>query len=203
MNKIKLNILSSFVFIFFSLIFAQSEEILILDINIEGNKRLSNQDILRNARLFKGMTLSGPEIQQGIKRLWKLERFRDIQILVDNETDNGISLRIIVDEFPTLGKIKFKGNKKKSSRALLDELELETGQILSDRLLFDAKEKIKSIYAEKHYHNIEISTTLSQGRADYIKDIEFLILPCTHYPLISNEINTPVKTFSAEAVRAL
>ncbi len=175
MNKIKLNILSSFVFIFFSLIFAQSEEILILDINIEGNKRLSNQDILRNARLFKGMTLSGPEIQQGIKRLWKLERFRDIQILVDNETDNGISLRIIVDEFPTLGKIKFKGNKKKSSRALLDELELETGQILSDRLLFDAKEKIKSIYAEKHYHNIEISTTLSQGRADYIKDIEFLI----------------------------
>ena len=59
-----------------------SDQILILDINIEGNKRLSNQDILRNARLFKGMTLSGPEIQQGIKRLWRLERFRDIQIFV-------------------------------------------------------------------------------------------------------------------------
>ena len=74
----------------FSSLFAQSENILILDIAVEGNQRLSQQDILRNARLNKGLTIQGPEIQQAIKRLWKLKRFGNIQILVDEENVNKI-----------------------------------------------------------------------------------------------------------------
>ena len=77
--------------ILFTCLFSQDDNILILDIVVEGNQRLSQQDILRNARLFKGMTIQGPEIQQAIKRLWKLKRFGNIQILIDNETDKGIS----------------------------------------------------------------------------------------------------------------
>ena len=95
------------VIILFSSLFSQSDSILILDIVVEGNQRLSNQDILRNARLFKGMTIQGPEIQQAIKRLWKLKRFGNIQIFVDEETNEGLYLRIIVEEYPVLGEIKF------------------------------------------------------------------------------------------------
>ena len=98
----------------FSSLFSQSENILILDIAVEGNQRLSQQDILRNARLNKGMTIQGPEIQQAIKRLWKLKRFGNIQILVDEEREEGIYLRIVVEEFPLLGEIEFEGHKKKS-----------------------------------------------------------------------------------------
>ena len=86
----------------FASLFSQNENILILDVSVEGNQRLSQQDILRNARLFKGMTIQGPEIQQAIKRLWKLKRFGNIQILIDNETEEGLFLRIIVEEFPVL-----------------------------------------------------------------------------------------------------
>ncbi len=96
----------------FSSLFSQSENITILDISVEGNQRLSQQDILRNARLNKGMTIQGPEIQQAIKRLWKLKRFGNIQIFVDEETEEGIDLRIVVEEFPLLGEIEFEGNKK-------------------------------------------------------------------------------------------
>ena len=150
-NKIILMIL-------FSFLYSQNETILILGVIVEGNQRLSDEDIIRNARLFEGMTIKGPEIQEAIKRLWKLKRFGNIQIIVDEETNEGLYLRIIVEELPVLGEIAFEGNKKISRRSLLQELNLQTGQILSEYAIFEAMEKIRSLYAEKHYHNITIDT---------------------------------------------
>ena len=98
--------------ILFTFLFSQNDDIRIMDITVEGNQRLSAQDIQRNARLYKGMSIQGPEIQEAIKRLWNLKRFGNIQILVDNETDDGIYLRIIVEENPTLGEVEYDGNKK-------------------------------------------------------------------------------------------
>ena len=161
--------------ILISNLFSQNDPILILDITIEGNQRISKEDVLRNARLYKGMTIQGPEIQQAIKRLWKLKRFGDIQILVDDETDEGLSLRIIVEEFPILGEIDFEGNKKKSKRALMEELELQSGQILSEHSVFEAMEKIKTLYAEKHYHNAMVDTIYYPGEKNFTENLKFII----------------------------
>ena len=57
---------------FFANLFSQSVEIRIMDITVEGNQRFTAQDVQRNARLYKGMTIKGPEIQQAIKRLWNI-----------------------------------------------------------------------------------------------------------------------------------
>ena len=61
--------------IFISIILSQNESILILKIDVIGNQRLSKEDVIRNARLYEGMEIGGSEIQQAIKRLWKLNRF--------------------------------------------------------------------------------------------------------------------------------
>ncbi len=158
-----------------TLLFSQNDEIQILDIVVEGNQRLSDQDIQRNARLYKGMDIKGPEIQQAIKRLWNLNRFGNIQILVDEETDEGIYLRIIIEEYPSLGEVEFEGNKKKSKRSLNEELELNTGQILSEYAVFEAMEKIKSLYAEKHYHAVIIDTIYTPSETEFSQNIKFII----------------------------
>jgi len=156
-------------------LFSQNEEIRIMDITVEGNQRLSAQDVQRNARLYKGMTIQGPEIQQAIKRLWHLKRFGNIQIMVDDETEEGIYLRIVVEEYPILGEVTYEGNKKKSKRTLNEELELQTGQILSEYAIFEAMEKIKSLYAEKHFHSIIIDTVYTSGEKDYTQNLKFVI----------------------------
>ena len=161
--------------ILFAFLFSQDDDIHIIDIRVEGNQRLSAQDIQRNARLYKGISIQGPEIQQAIKRLWNLKRFGNIQILVDDETDDGIYLRIIVEENPTLGEVEYEGNKKKSKRSLDEELELNTGQILSEYAVFEAMEKIKSLYAEKHYHSITIDTVYTPGEIEYSQNLKFII----------------------------
>ena len=38
-------------------LFSQSDEIRIMDITVEGNQRLTAQDVQRNARLYKGCLL--------------------------------------------------------------------------------------------------------------------------------------------------
>ena len=48
------------------------------------------------------------------------------KILIDNETEEGLYLRIIVEEFPVLGEIIFEGNKKKSKQTLKEEYENTT-----------------------------------------------------------------------------
>ncbi len=156
-------------------LFSQSEEIRIIDISVEGNQRLTAQDVQRNARLYKGMSIKGPEIQQAIKRLWNLNRFWNIQILVDDETDEGIYLRIVVEENPTLGEVEYEGNKKKSKRTLNEELELTTGQILSEYVVFEAMKKIKSLYAEKNYHSVSIDTVYSPGEKEFSQNLKFII----------------------------
>ena len=49
--------LKCFLMVYFSAnLFSQSDKIRIMDITVEGNQRLTAQDVQRNARLYKGMT---------------------------------------------------------------------------------------------------------------------------------------------------
>ena len=67
-------------------------------IKVEGNKRLSSDDIIRISNIFPGMQVTAAgEIQQGINRLWDLNRFNDIKIILDNETMDGMDIIIVVN----------------------------------------------------------------------------------------------------------
>ena len=100
------------IIIFFGFILAQNIEI--LDIKVEGIKRLKEEDIYRISKLYPGMYLSrGDEINKGINKLWTIGRFSDIQFYLDDENEKGIVLKIILNELPVIGDIKYVGNKRK------------------------------------------------------------------------------------------
>ena len=113
-------------------IYASDAPIVILSTTVEGNSRLSKDDIIRNSRLFKGVAINGDAIQKGIKRLYKLDRFKDIQISVLSEEENGINILIYVEEYPVLDKINFINNTKQSSKKLKENISLQKGQIITD-----------------------------------------------------------------------
>ena len=131
---------SKFIFIVlmvnFSIVLSQNiEKISILDIKVNGNIRISDEDILRSARLWPGKEIDIEDIQNSIKYLWKLGRFSDIQIFVEEESINGIKLIFDVKESPILNNVIFKGNKKLSKNTLEEKISLQTGQILSEESL--------------------------------------------------------------------
>ena len=171
-----------------SALFSQMTELRVLGVDVEGNKRLSQDDVIRNARIFDGMIIKSDEIQKGIKRLWKLNRFSDIQIFVTEETEDGIYLLIKVNEYPTLGEYSFSGNKK-SKRTLNEEIELTSGQILSDKSVFDAMESLRNFYISKHFHNVEIDTIYKNTDEPNTVDLEFKITEGKKLKIREIEIN--------------
>ena len=130
MNKL---VNKSILFIFLSFTFLLSEDVLRINrIKVEGNKRFSSEDIVRISKIYPGMEIVSDEIQQGINKLWNLNRFNDIKIILDNQSDLGIDIIIQLDEADLLNDFITLGNKKISDNKIKDISKLETGQILTD-----------------------------------------------------------------------
>ena len=169
-------------FVFFIILFIVSflvsqdiEKINVLDVQVNGNIRISDEDILRSARLWPGKKIDIEDIQNSIKYLWKLGRFSDIQIFVDEETINGIKLILDVKESPILNNVIFKGNKKLSKNTLKDKIDLQTGQILSEDIIFNAMLELKNIYIDENFHSVIIDTIRTKGELEYSENLTFLI----------------------------
>jgi len=160
--------------IFFSFILTQNIEI--LDIKVEGTERLKEEDIYRISKLYPGMYLSrGDEINKGINKLWAVGRFADIQFYLDDENEKGIVLKIILNELPVIGTIKYVGNKKKRDKTLDDLVELASGQILSNNELFNAQKMIIEKYRDDRFYNISVTHKIEDTDVDYIKNLIFYI----------------------------
>ncbi|KUK55048.1 MAG: Outer membrane protein assembly complex, YaeT protein, partial [Marinimicrobia bacterium 46_47] len=81
-----------------SLTFAQQESIKILDVTVVGNQTASESIIKVNSGFVEGAVLTGPQIQEGINKLWRLRLFSDIKVYVDKETPDGVYLIVSVQE---------------------------------------------------------------------------------------------------------
>ncbi len=172
----KLNKYLTTILILASVLLSQNDGIEVLGVEVEGNIRMSTSDVLRISRLNSGLVIKSDEIQRSIKRLWKLNRFGNIQILLIDETSEGVYLKIVLEELPILSKLTFVGNKKIKDETLIESIELQPGHILSDYAIFEAAQSIKKAYQEKHFHNVEIETSTEDGELDFSKHLSFKII---------------------------
>ena len=139
------------VFLIISVLLADGTIAQINRIKIEGNKRLSSDDIIRISNIFPGMQVTAAgEIQQGINRLWDLNRFNDIKIILDNETMDGMDIIIQLEEAEILNEVFISGNNKINDSKVKNIIELEKGQILTNKNIFDCIAKLIEEYKSKN-----------------------------------------------------
>jgi len=164
-----------FIIISFHFLFSQ-RNLSIHDIKVEGLQRLYKDDIMRISNLKPGLELiKGDEIKKGIQKLWDLGRFSDIQIYIEEETDDGLIIKIFVKELPVVNNINFIGNKKIKDRTLSDIIKLIKGQIFSENDIIRAKGFIIDKYKEDHYHNISVNTEVEELDEAHLQNINFYI----------------------------
>ncbi len=155
--------------VFGVVLFAQkSTETPLLHVNVVGNSLTTSNMILYTSGLQEGTVLKSGDLSRSVKRLWQLGLFDDIQIKLEEETPEGISIIISVSENPILGKLIFKGNKKIKDGKLEEELELQSGQRLRPHLPVEAMQTIKKMYAEDGYLQARVETELIETSVENI-----------------------------------
>ena len=139
-----------------------SNYIVINEIIVDGNQILNDSQTVSSSGLdnYKNQIISFKDYEELTKNtingLWKTGRYSDIKIYEKQLSDNEIIIYLDVEENPILDEVVFLGNSFKSSKKLLEEINLSPGIFLSENVIYDSIQKIKNIYYESNYHSFNL-----------------------------------------------
>ncbi len=138
----------------------------VLGVSVTGNKTTDANMIRMQSGLTPGAEIGAENVQDAIRRLWRLNLFSDIQLYVDRQVADGYFLTIKVEEFPRLERVELAGNKKLKKEEIDETINFYSGQIVSPTSLTRAKTKLLKKYKEKGYLLADIRVTTKKGEVD-------------------------------------
>ena len=160
-------IIFSLIFFAAAHVFAQGGETLrVLGVSVSGNETTDANMIRMQSGITVGSELSAEGVQDAIRKLWRLNLFSDIQLLVDREVSEGYYLTIQVKEYPRLEKVELEGNKKLKKDDIDEILNFYSGQIISPTTLSRSKNKILDKYKEKGHLLAKVDIEQRPGTVD-------------------------------------
>ncbi len=126
------------------------------EVIIEGNERVDAHRILSQMRLRPGATFSPEALNDDYYRIFALREFDNVRIQPE-PGDDGILLRVMVDELPLLNDVVFEGNEKLSDKRLQELTGLSAGVPLDRNRLVQAPRLIEDEYRDKGYYFASVS----------------------------------------------
>ncbi len=147
---------------------------IIVKVEIQGNKRIEDDAILRVIDIKPKDIVDLEKISSNIKNIYGLGFFEDVKAEKE-KLDTGIKVIFRVVERPSVRVIMFKGNKKFEEKDLKEVVTTGTGSILNIFKIKKDASNINELYKSKNYHNckVEIETKkLKNNQADVIFNID-------------------------------
>lgn len=158
----------------------------IVDVQIQGNRRIESAAILNVLKVRAGDTLFGDKTDADIRSIYKLGYFQDVQAVLE-QSDKGAVLVYTVLEKPIVRDIKFEGNKELTTEKLKEALEFRQNTIYSAKDLAKSVAKIKKLYGDDGFYLADIQTKVDkstptdlsvtfkivEGKKILIRDIRF------------------------------
>ncbi len=158
----------------------------IVDVQIQGNRRIESAAILNVLKVRAGDTLFGDKTDADIRSIYKLGYFQDVQAVLE-QSDKGAVLVYTVLEKPIVRDIKFEGNKELTTEKLKEALEFRQNTIYSAKDLAKSVAKIKKLYGDDGFYLADIQTKvdknsptdlsvtfkIAEGKKILIRDIRF------------------------------
>ena len=159
------------VFLLMTMSLGQSpQEVKLLLVEVDGNVLATDDMIRYTAGLKAGRIIKSGDFARSVKRLWNLGMFKNVQILLDDETSEGISITILVEENPVLGAIRYEGNKKIKNSKIEEEIKLITGQRIKPHLIKETTQKIMDLYSDEGFLLAEINGEIVETIGDNLKN---------------------------------
>ena len=147
--------MKKYLILIFCFLLPQNDSFVIDEIKIEGNIRMSDDNIKFISGLEEGMYINNFNIHNSIKKLWNSNVYLDVRVDIEKGYLNN-KLIIYVEEAPFINQIIFKGNKKISDKKISEKLSINKGDLLNYNDISECVGSIISYYKEKKFHNVEL-----------------------------------------------
>lgn len=139
----------------------------IASITIDGNKTTESSLILSRFPLSPGDRLVGAIVREGLKDLYGLGLFTDVEILGDTRPDGRVDVTIRVQERMRVSAVRFVGNDHLDADELKERTVLGVGQLFDPARLEAARQEVLAAYREEGYPLAEVvveQTPVGEGK---------------------------------------
>ena len=131
---------------------------------VEGNLRITNDQVLSDAELGSGVALNFKGVQKAIKQLYATGNFSDVRVGCRVHDGPPILATIVigVTERPLLGDVDVVGGDRIPTRTLKDKVDLLIGRPVDAALVAKTKQRLDSIYEAAGYYlaRVTVDTVL-------------------------------------------
>lgn len=154
---LRLKLLIWFLLFFVFAVSVNAQEI--VEISVEGNKKVDDFYVKEISNLNIGDTLDREKFREAIKLLYARGQFDNVEIDAE-EREEGVAIRITVQERPVIRSIEIEGTDRISKVDIWKEIDLSTGQYLDPARLEEDKRDILQLYEEDGYMlaDVEVET---------------------------------------------
>lgn len=129
-------------------------------IEIKGNKTVTSSRIALMLRTKEGSTYDEQMWKKDIQGLIETGFFSSVKYQV-KETEKGLDITLVVEEYPQIANIKFVGLKSFKKSDIEKILEIRKGDYCNDNLINSGILKIKKLYEDKGIYYTDISASTS------------------------------------------
>jgi len=136
-----------------TLAYAEGDKL--VEIRIQGNRRIESASILNVIKTHAGETLDDEKTDADIRAIYKLGHFQDVQASKE-ESDKGVVLVYSVQERAIVRDILFEGNKELSTEKLKEAFELRQNSVFSAKDLARSIAKVKKMYGDEGYYLADV-----------------------------------------------
>lgn len=143
------------VLLLLSLFVGISFSVPVTSVTVEGNNYVSDSLITRSLGIEAGANFVSSSLPQGVRDLFGMGYFTDIQVLVDSANGQA-NFEIIVSENPILSRLEIENSGTLDDNDLLDTLALFPGQTVSINDIDRSVDLIIDLYAEDNRHLAEV-----------------------------------------------
>lgn len=133
-------------------------------IDFEGAENYDTRMVLLVAGLHVGdeIKVPGDRISTAIDNLWKQGLFEDIKITVTRIQGKSIFLKIILKSRPKLSYFNFTGVRGSEADKLREDMNVVTGDVVTENMLTTTKNIILSYYMEKGYTAVQCEPVVTK-----------------------------------------
>ena len=128
------------------------------DISVSGDTHFSPQTIITYSGLRKGeeIIIPGDKISEAIRKLWKSNLFRDINMYLLKTEGDVAYLEIRLFDLPELNELKINGIKRSKKEDVITESNLQNGVKVTENLVTTTKNYLTNKYQKDGFYNTKV-----------------------------------------------